>query len=101
MLRYRLVKDGDLAKRRFERIILDEARLMKKIEGRMIQYLRMDRYDSVWFVTASPIMNTAKDLVNFLELLWSASGLPQVFQHTRKPCSLWEVYDPGYGRYVY
>lgn len=75
LAKYRLAPVGDLAKRRFKRIILDKAHLIKKIKRRMLQYLRIERYNAIWFVTASPIMNTAKDLVNTLELVWSTSGL--------------------------
>lgn len=43
------------------RIILDEAQMVKRDNGQMICLLRMERFDCAHFVSASPIMNTARN----------------------------------------
>lgn len=69
---------------------------MKKQEGKSLQYLRMESYNHLFFVTASPIMNDARDLVNALELLWHNSGLSRIFEQMRRPANLLDVYRADY-----
>lgn len=60
-------------------MILDEAHLARTEEGQFINYMRLEHFNSVHFVSATPVMNSSKDLGNLLELTWKCSGLGRVF----------------------
>ena len=90
---------GRVEDRRFARVILDEAHSAKKEEGQLVNYLRLENYNAIHFVTASPIMSTSRDMLNYLEIAWLCSGLDEVFKHVPDPqdnAELLKVYRESY-----
>ena len=57
--------------RRWERIILDEAHLAKRRNGTVESWISQERFNSIHFVTATPMVHSAKDLSTFLRIIWS------------------------------
>ncbi|WYZ36497.1 hypothetical protein EsH8_II_000003 [Colletotrichum jinshuiense] len=57
--------------RKWARIIIDEAHMGKKDEGRMFQFLLREWSPALHFVTATPMINHIRDLVVFIKLLYS------------------------------
>lgn len=80
----------------FGTVVLDEAHLVKKDRGIFSTVVRMLRRERVYFVTATPVTNTPRDITNMLDILWDTSGLQEVFDELPEPQSLAAVYDKDY-----
>ena len=95
VMRYTLKDMKSTRPRHFARIILDEAQAAKKEEGKFVNYLRMESFSAIHFVSATPVMNTPRDLSNMLEIMWKCGKLQKVFEHIPMPTTL-DIYAPGY-----
>lgn len=93
---YDLNQVGGTFTRHFARIILDEAYMAKADEGAFVNYLRLERFDAVHFIMATPVVSTARDLGNVLEIAWQCMGMEDVFQHIRQPLKFSRLYKVDY-----
>ena len=65
-------------------------------DGLFVNFLRLEKFNAIHFVSASLIMNTTRDLRNCLEIIWRCSKLKRVFNHIKAPESIAEVYAKDY-----
>jgi hypothetical protein len=61
--------------RYWARVILDEAHLAKRREGSFAHFMSLERYSALHLVTATPTINTVKDISTYLHMFWRLVGV--------------------------
>ncbi|PYH28101.1 uncharacterized protein BO87DRAFT_280875, partial [Aspergillus neoniger CBS 115656] len=54
----------------FAHVVCDEGHIIKTIKTRAHQSVRSLNTDSVWFLTATPLVNNTRDIFGYLAILY-------------------------------